>query len=135
MYSKSWYFSSHKCVSNLVLLWVAFHNVFFQLTLHQSLETFKIQSLFLVCTQLFFEPFPHCCFQSHSLQKRRRTPTSLCFLSSLQVLIFVHTTKNWKYNRLLLTYLWTMSHLRRKRAIYLNWESEWKIPVEERYFQ
>ena len=56
-------------------------------------------------------------------------------LPTFQVLIFLHTTKNWKDNRLLLTYLRPKFHLRKYKLIYLNWQSEWKIPVEKWYFQ
>ena len=54
-------------------------------------------------------------------------------VSPFQVLIFLDTTKNWKDNWLMLTYLWPTFHLRRNQVIYLNWQSAWKIPVEGRY--
>ena len=85
----------------------------------------SIQSLFLVSIQSLPEPFSPHCFESHPLWKHGVTATSLCLLS---ILIFLHTTKNWKdifsevkhfklftFN-LLLTYLWPSSYLRRNQV-------------------
>ena len=82
----------------------------------------SIQSLFLVSIQSLPEPFSPHCFESHPLWKHGVTATSLCLLS---ILIFLHTTENWKdifsevkrFNllifNLLLTYL---SYLRRNQV-------------------
>lgn len=94
--------------------------------LHRSSQPFKhllLSPLNRSTTVLLLAPFnvTLCKSVERLLQLR----------SAFQVLVFLHTTKNWKDNRLPLPYLWPKFNLRKSQGI---WKSEWKIPLESDVF-
>ena len=123
-------FWTNGLVSELVLLGMALHSSFFFPKFYQLSQPFN---------HLFSSPLNRLRLFSSLLLSmsliKKTLKHSHNFCPTFQVLIFLHATQNWKYNRLLLTYLWSKFHLCKNQVIYLKWQSEWKIPVEERYFQ
>ena len=97
--------------------------------LHRSSQPFN--HLFLPSLNRL-QPFPYRILVSTLLITKALKDSHN--LSTFHDLIFFHGTKIWKDNRLLLTYIWFMFHLRRDHVTDLNWPGAWKIPVESDVF-
>ena len=85
---------------------MALSNSFFFATLHQSSEPFIHLFLFPLNRLWRFPPPPAALNATHC----KGTEGLPQLLSIFQVLIFLHTTKNWKDSRLPLAYLWSKLH-------------------------